>query len=60
MGRKGSEKSVKSYCMGPSEIAPVEEEIPENEFNVATRQINLADALGVCEWGGKEMGRGLF
>ena len=28
-------------------------EIPENEVNVATRQINLANALGVNDWGGE-------
>ena len=36
--------------MVPSENDPVIEEIPGNEVNVATRKINLANALGVGDW----------
>ena len=35
------------------ECDPAIEEIPENEVNVATRQVNSANALGVSDWGGK-------
>ena len=36
-----------------NECDPVIEEIPENEVNVATRQTNLANALGVGDWARK-------
>ena len=44
--------SVKFACLVPSENVPIEEEIAENKVNVATRQINLANALGADdrEW----------
>ena len=32
---------------------PVIEETPENDVNVATRQINLANAHGMGDWGRK-------
>ena len=32
---------------------PAIEEIPENEVNVATGKINLANAFGVSGWGRK-------
>ena len=36
--------------MGPIECDPAIEEIPESEVNLATRRINLANALGVGDW----------
>ena len=39
--------------MGPSNSDLVIEEIPGNEVNASTRKINLANALGVGEWGRK-------
>ena len=36
-----------------NECYTVIEEKPENEVNVATRQINLANALGIGGWGRK-------
>ena len=53
-GGKRSATSVKFSCMGPIESDPVIEEIPGNEVNVATRQINLANTLGVGGWGSKK------
>ena len=50
---KGSADAVKFTCLEPSENDPVIEEIPENEVNVATRQINSANALGVGDWRSK-------
>ena len=47
---KGGAKAVKCTCLEMNECAPVIEEIPDNEVNVATRRINLANALGVCDW----------
>ena len=51
--RKRRRESVKFTCLEPSECDPVIEEIPENEVNLATRQINLANAHGVCGCGRK-------
>ena len=48
-GRGGGE-AVMFTCLELSERDPVIEEIPGNEVNVATRQINLANALGVGDW----------
>ena len=50
---KGGAKSVKFPGLGPSGNYPVIEDIPGNEVNVATRQINLANALVVVDWGRK-------
>ena len=47
---KGGAKAVKFTCLELSECDPVIEEIPENGVNVATRQINLANAHGVGDW----------
>ena len=44
---QGSAKSIKFDCLKPSETDPAIEEIPENDVNVATGQINSANALGV-------------
>ena len=33
-----------------NECDPVIEETPENEANVATREINLANSLGIGDW----------
>ena len=47
---KGGAQAVKFTCLELSECDPVIEEIPENGVNVATRQINLANAHGVGDW----------
>ena len=57
---KGGEKAVKFTILEPRECDPAIDGIPENEFNVDTRKINLANALGVGQWGEKELGRRLF
>ena len=58
---KGGAKAAKFDCLEMNECDQVIEEIPENEVNVATRQINLASALGVGDWGwGWELSRILF
>ena len=54
-GRKGKEgnggaKAVKFTIVEMGDCGPVIEEIHENEVNVATRQINLANALGAGDW----------
>ena len=55
IGRKekgtGGAKAVMFYCLEMNECVPVIEEIPENEVNVATMQIILANAPGVGDWG---------
>ena len=48
--RKESSKSVKFDGLEPSANDPVIEEIPENEVNVETRQVNLTNELGVGDW----------
>ena len=37
-------------CLEMGECDPPIEEIPANEVNVATGQINLPNALGVIDW----------
>ena len=37
-------------CMEPEGKGPRNEEIPENEVNLATRWINIANALGAGNW----------
>ena len=49
---KGSANATKFTFMEHIENDPVIAEIPENEANVATRQMNLANALGVGDWVG--------
>ena len=56
---KGGSKAVKFDCLEMNECDPVIGEIPENEVNLATRKINLANALVVGDWG-QELGRRLF
>ena len=51
--RKGGTEAVKFTCLEMDEYDPAIEEIPENEVNVATRQINLVNALGVSDRGGR-------
>ena len=46
----GGVKAVKFTFPEMEERDPVIEEIPENEVNLATRQINLANAIGVGDW----------
>ena len=55
---KGGTEAVKCTCLEMGECDPAIGEIPENEVNVATRQINLPNALGVSDlerknWGGE-------
>ena len=50
---KGSANATKFTFMEHIENDPVIAEIPENEVNVATRQINLANALGAGDLGRK-------
>ena len=47
---KGGAEAVKFSCLEMDECDPSIVEIPENEVNVATRQKNLANALGVSDW----------
>ena len=47
---KGSAKYVKSAFLEPIENDPVVAEIPGNDVNVATGQINSANASGVGDW----------
>ena len=47
---KGGAETVKFACLEMDECDPAIEEIPENEVNIATTQINLATALGVSDW----------
>ena len=47
---KGGAQAVKFTRLEISECDHVIEEIPENEVNVATRKINLANAHGVGDW----------
>ena len=54
-GQEGKEgkcgyKAVKFSCLEMGECDPPIEEIPANEVNVATGQINLPNALGVIDW----------
>ena len=47
---RGAGKAVKFTCLEMDECDPVIEETPENEVNVATRETNLANALGMGDW----------
>ena len=50
---KGGTEAVKFACLEMGECDPSMGEIPENEVNVATRKINLPNALGVSDCGRK-------
>ena len=57
-GQEGKEckcgsEAVKVACLEMDGSDPAIEEIPENEVNVATGKINLANAFGVSGWGRK-------
>ena len=55
---KGGAKALKFTCMEMNECGPVIEEIPGNEVIVATRQINIANALGIGDWGRRNWAEG--
>ena len=53
---KGKKRSIMFACL-EEEMDPVEEEIPENEVNMAYRHINLSNVLGGNEWERKNWGK---
>ena len=47
---EGGAEAVQFACLEIDECDPSIGEIPGNEVNVATRKINLPNALGVNDW----------